>query len=333
MYLARARVNEAGEPATRIVASSDPRSGHWIDVRRHYQRDLERSGATPSKAADLARVVVSGSLTHALASGDLFLDIAESAARSERGDAEMDRPEFDCPVDPPVYRDFMVFEDHFSFGAKWRGEPVPEVLYQQPVSYIGGIAGFRGPGEEIAWPAYSNCIDFELEIGIVIKRGGRNLLPEEARSSILGLTILNDFSARDIQAAEMTAGLGPSKGKHFASAAGPWIATLDELPDGGLEARASIDGETLVTADTGEMIWSIEEIVAWASANENLIAGSLLGTGTVNGGSGLEQQRFLNFGETIELWVDNLGTLANTITEPEPSWQPRPRQGVSCERP
>src|SRR5690348_5085936 len=102
MYVARARVSEAGEPATRVVVSSDPHSGRWVDVRRHLQRDLERSGATSSKAADLARVVVPGSLTEALGAGDMFLDVAAAAADSQRGEAEMHQPEFDCPVDPPV---------------------------------------------------------------------------------------------------------------------------------------------------------------------------------------------------------------------------------------
>lgn len=325
MFIGRARVTEAGEPAARIVASSDPLSGPWVDVRRHYQRQLERSGASQSRARAVARFVVPDSLTDALSVGDLFVDLAEAAAQSARGDAEIPEPDLVCPVDPPVYRDFMVFERHFRFGAEWRGEPVPDVLYQQPVSYIGGISGFVGPGDSIDWPGYSNCIDFELEIGIVIRRNGRNLVPDNAREHVLGLTILNDFSARDIQAAEMTAGLGPSKGKHFASAAGPWIATWDELPTEGLTARASINGDQLVTATTAEMIWSVEEIVSWASASETLLAGSLLGTGTVNEGSGLEQRRFLEVGDTIRLDVDRLGTLANTIAGTEPNWQPEPK--------
>ncbi len=146
-------------------------------------------------------------------------------------------------------------------------------------------AGVLGPDEEVCWPAYSDQIDFELELGIVIGRAGRNITPERARDHILGLTVLNDFSARDIQFQEMGARLGPSKGKHFASAVGPRIVTLDGLDPAALAMRARVNGEPWAEGSSGSILWSIEELVAWASTGENLPAGALLGTGTVGGGS------------------------------------------------
>ncbi|WP_051485974.1 fumarylacetoacetate hydrolase family protein [Nocardioides sp. J54] len=318
MFLARTPAPD-GRP--RLLATDDPASG-WRDIADHYMLGLVRQGATTSAAIRVAAEVVGGSLTRALEHGDLFLDQARGCAESHAGDLDQLHPErFLCPVDPPVYRDFMVFEEHFSFGYRWRGLETPEVMYEMPVSYLGNPASFVGSGDEIPWPHYAEEIDYELELGIVLSRPAAGLTPDTARGSILGLTILNDVSARDIQRREMTAGLGPSKGKHFASAAGPWIATLDELDDD-LAMRAVVNGETRCETHSAEMIWSLEEIVAWASAAEVIPAGSLLGTGTANGGSGVEFGQFLEAGDRVALSVDGLGTLENTLGARGSGWVP-----------
>lgn len=323
MFLGRVP-GEDGLP--RIVATNDPQAG-WRDVRELHRRDLQSQGATAEAADELSRLVVAGNLTAALGSGDLFLDLAARCAADATGEAQTFQPAtFLCPVDPPLYRDFMVFEDHFSFGYRWRGLETPGVLYEMPVSYLGNPASFMGTGAEVPWPHYAEEMDYELELGIVLGRRAADLTPETARSAILGVTILNDFSARDIQRREMAAGLGPSKGKHFASSAGPWIATLDELgPDPDLAMRAEVNGEIRCEARSAEMIWSIEEIVSWASAAEVIPAGSLLGTGTANGGSGVEFGQFLAQGDTVSLTVDKLGTLTNTLSVRGSGWSPSPR--------
>jgi 2-keto-4-pentenoate hydratase/2-oxohepta-3-ene-1,7-dioic acid hydratase in catechol pathway len=172
-------------------------------------------------------------------------------------------------------------------------------------------------------------MDYELELGVVLGRAAADLTPDTAEKAILGVTILNDFSARDIQRREMAAGLGPSKGKHFGSAAGPWIATLDELgPRPDLSMRAEVNGELRCEARSSEMIWSLQEIVAWASTAEVLPAGSLLGTGTANGGSGVEFGQFLNEGDVVSLSIDKLGTLSNTLGARESGWTPVARQSA-----
>ena len=138
-------------------------------------------------------------------------------------------------------------------------------------------------------------MDYELELGIVVGRSGRNLTPETALDHVLGFTVFNDFSARDIERREMTGGLGPSKGKHFGSAVGPRIVTLDALGDD-LRMTARVNGEQWSEGSTGTIMWSVEELVAWASASEPLVAGTLLGSGTVGGGCGLELGRTLSPG-------------------------------------
>jgi 2-keto-4-pentenoate hydratase/2-oxohepta-3-ene-1,7-dioic acid hydratase in catechol pathway len=171
-------------------------------------------------------------------------------------------------------------------------------------------------------------MDYEPELGIVIGRGGSDLTPEEAISRIFGFTILNDFSARDIQMREMPGKLGPFKGKHFACGGGPVIATPDELDwHGGLRMQARVNGETLCDTSSAEAIWSVEELVAWASQGERLVPGWLLGSGTCNGGSTIELGRELSPGDEIELEIEGLGVLRNRLGQPATGgWMPKVRE-------
>jgi 2-keto-4-pentenoate hydratase/2-oxohepta-3-ene-1,7-dioic acid hydratase in catechol pathway len=325
MYFARTRFEGPDGAEPRVIAAKDPYTA-WIDVRRAERLRLERAGAAPMAARRIAEAVVPGSMTMAIEAGQAFADAASAALESlNRGEESVEAPHFIAPLDPSVYRDFMAFERHFSFGYRWRNLEVPKVLYEFPVSYIGGIHGFIGPEEEVPWPHYTRHMDYELELGIVIGSRGKDLRPEEARGHVFGFTILNDFSARDIQVREMTAGLGPSKGKHFASSLGPWIATPDEVPASGLRMQARLNGESVADTTSAQMIWSVEEIVAWASAGEWLAPGMLLGSGTANGGSGIEIDRKLSPGDVIELEIAGLGLLRNVIGQPAGGWSPTPR--------
>jgi 2-keto-4-pentenoate hydratase/2-oxohepta-3-ene-1,7-dioic acid hydratase in catechol pathway len=168
-------------------------------------------------------------------------------------------------------------------------------------------------------------MDYELELGIVIGRGGRDLTPEVALDHVLGVTALNDFSLREVQLREMSAGLGPSKAKHFATSVGPIIAPLDSLPEGGLTMASRVNGKSWCAANSRDMLWSIAEIVAWASTGEYLAPGTLLGSGTAGGGSGIETGRRLQAGDVVELDVEGVGTLTNRIGERGTGWSPTPR--------
>ncbi len=328
MYLGRILHHGPDGPEPRIIAATDL-DGGWVDVRSSERLRLQRAGSGVSAARRVAAAAVPASMTDALDSGRVFLDAAAAALADPTGDAQVPEGErFTLPLDPASYRDFMVFERHFSFGYEWRGVPVPEVMYELPVSYIGSTQAFISPDDDVPWPHFSEHLDYELELGIVVGRSGRNIDPAQALDHVAGLTILNDFSARDIQRREMQGGLGPSKGKHFATAAGPWIATMDEFPDldRGLTMTAKVNDEVTCRATSAEMTWSIAEIVAWAAAGEELAAGTLLGSGTCNGGSGVEIGRKLAPGDLVELEIEKLGLLRNRLGMPGSGWMPAPRK-------
>ena len=131
-------------------------------------------------------------------------------------------------------------------------------------------------------------MDYELEIALVIGTRGQDLHPDEALDHVLGVTVMNDFSARDVQAVEMTAGFGPAKGKDFATSLGPWITTLDELDVKDLTMLARVNGEEWSRGSTSSLTWSLAEIVAYMSRNEPVVPGQVIGSGTVGLGCGLE---------------------------------------------
>ncbi len=310
-------------------------AGRWIDVRRGEALRLERRGATAAAARRLAEVLAPESLTAALQNGEAFLEAAARAAEHPSGDAVVaEEARLLAPVDPPAYRDFMVFEQHFVTGARLLGGREPEaVLYEIPVSYMGSAQAIVGPEAEIRWPSYSRHIDYELELGIVIGRPGTDLTPDDALDHVLGLTILDDFSARDIQSREMQARLGPSKGKHFATAIGPVIVTLDELDHRSLRMQARINGETWSDGSTSSMLWSVAEIVAWASAGEPMVSGTLFGSGTVGGGCGMELQRRLEPNDVVELEIEGIGVLRNRVVGyTEAAWTPEAKQPTYTQR-
>jgi 2-keto-4-pentenoate hydratase/2-oxohepta-3-ene-1,7-dioic acid hydratase in catechol pathway len=311
----------------RIVVSEHG-AARWVDVRASERLRLERGGASSAAALRLAGALVPASLAAALEGGAAFREAAERAAH--QADPEAFAPEgarLLRPVDPPAYRDFMAFEEHFVNASRRFDRQPADVLYEMPVSYFGNVHAIVGPDDEVPWPHYTRAMDYELELGIVIGRAGRDLTPETALDHVLGLVNFNDFSARDIQGVEMTGGLGPSKSKHFGSAVGPWITTLDALDAGDLAMTARVNGETWSQGSTSTLLWSIAELVAWASTGEPLAAGTLLGSGTVGGGCGLELGRSLEPGDVVELEIEGLGVLRNRLgTPPASGWRPEPRE-------
>jgi 2-keto-4-pentenoate hydratase/2-oxohepta-3-ene-1,7-dioic acid hydratase in catechol pathway len=326
LHLGRREVETPDGPEARIVAAADKTPERWVDVRAAERLRLLRSGATSAGARRLSAALIPGSLSAALEAGPAFVEAAAAASHSEDEEAlASPSSRVLAPIDPVAYRDFMAFEQHFVTATrKLRGGEPASVLYELPVSYFGNAQAVLGPDDEIPWPHYTGHMDYELELGIVIGKGGRNVVPEDALGHVLGLTVFNDFSARDIQLREMAGGLGPSKGKHFASAVGPRIVTLDALPDA-LTMTARVNGELWSEGSTGTLLWSIAELVAWASAAEPLAAGTLLGSGTVGGGCGIELDRKLEPGDVVELEIEGIGTLRNPLGRPGHGWLPTAR--------
>jgi 2-keto-4-pentenoate hydratase/2-oxohepta-3-ene-1,7-dioic acid hydratase in catechol pathway len=325
MHLARIAHESPDGTEARIVVAADDAPDGWIDVRAAERLRHERRGASPAAARRLAAAVAPGSMTAALEGGPAFLEAARAALDDGDDAAVAAGARLLAPIDPPAYRDFMAFEEHFVNGSARRGVPPAPVLYELPVSYMGSVQAMLGPDDEIPWPHYTEEMDYELELGIVIGRPGRDIAPDDALDHVLGLTVFNDFSARDIQFREMSGGLGPSKGKHFASSVGPRIVTLDGL---GSELRmtARINGETWSEGSTGTIMWPVSELVAWASAGEPLAAGTLLGSGTVGRGCGLELGRRLSPGDVVELEIEGIGVLRNTLGTPRSGWMPEAKQ-------
>ncbi len=227
-----------------------------------------------------------------------------------------------APVpDPPSFRDFYAFEEHVSRSWKRRGSTVPDAWYEVPVFYFSNPSSMVGPGRVVERPASTQELDFELEVGWVIGEQARDLDPSEAWDAIVGLMVLNDFSARDVQRREMSVGLGPSKGKDFATGAGPCLVTLDELADArrgehlDLEMRARVNGEAVSRGNLADLHYSIAEMTAHASRDATLRPGEVMGTGTVGTGCILDlgTDGWLEPGDEVELEVERLGVLRHEI--------------------
>ena len=228
-----------------------------------------------------------------------------------------------APVpEPPSLRDFYAFERHVAAGARLRGREVAEHWYAAPAFYFSNPASILGPGEPLRRPELVRMLDFELEIAAVIglPTGGGGL-------GLAGFTLMNDWSARDVQAGEMTVGLGPHKAKDFGTSIGPWIVTPDELPyeDGRLRLRARVlvNGEQVTVADAGEQHFGWPEILAHAARNTRLRAGDVLGSGTLAGGCLLElgplaaegrpEGRWIEPGDVVALEAEGIGALETPI--------------------
>jgi 2-keto-4-pentenoate hydratase/2-oxohepta-3-ene-1,7-dioic acid hydratase in catechol pathway len=300
-----------------------------IDLCTAERRRLEQQGASAEAALRVAAATFPGSLTAAIGSGEHFRQRAALALESP--DAAAAIPFADVTwasaIDPPVMLDGSAFEQHL-VNAHARGKrEVPDLFYDVPVYYKMNPVTVYGHEQVVPWPGGAGFMDYELEIAIVIGREGRDLRPEEALDHVLGVTVMNDFSARDVQAREMTAGFGPAKGKDFGTALGPWITTLDELDLGSLTMLARVNGEEWSRGSTSTITWSLAELVAFASRNEVVVPGQVIGSGTVGMGCGLELYRKLQPGDVVELEIEGIGTLRNTLAEPSSTrWDPEPKE-------
>lgn len=228
---------------------------------------------------------------------------------------------------PPVtsLRDFYAFEAHVKTANENRGRAVPPEWYQFPVFYFSNTSAIYGDGDVIPYPSYSSALDYELEIAAVIGTGGINIAAEDAEAHILGFTIFNDWSARDIQAREMRVGLGPAKGKDFASSLLGQVITLDELAERktnrlgvyDLNMIARVNGVERSRGNMRDLHFSFGDMIAWASMDAPLRPGDVIGSGTVGTGCLLELTKgagpWLQPGDVIEFEIDCLGTLRNTI--------------------
>jgi fumarylacetoacetate (FAA) hydrolase len=248
-----------------------------------------------------------------------------------------------APVPHPTScRDGYAFRQHVAAARRNRKVDMIPEFDQYPIFYFTNHNSIQGPGEILCMPDHFEKLDFELEAAIVINRSGRNITAVEADDYIGGLMIMNDMSARRLQMEEMLLNLGPAKGKDFATVIGPMLVTLDELEQfevpckeghtgkaWNLNMKCSVNGVQVSQGNVSDMDWTFAEIIERCSYGVNLFAGDVIGSGTVGTGCFLElngtgklndpnfQEQWLQEGDVVEMEIDGLGILSNTIVKDE----------------
>lgn len=285
-----------------------------------------------------------------LAASDMLSFIAGGAASLAAARQRLANPKNGVPVSaarllapiprPPFMRDFVGFEQHLvnahKATARLRAsqEPNPEaalkrleggafqvnpIWYKQPVYYKMNPNTVVGHEHDVIWPYYSTLFDYEIELACVIGKSGKDIPRERAREHIFGYTILNDFSARDEIAREITMLMGPSKGKDFDTGIvlGPCLVTADAFDPYAADMIVRVNGEERSRGNSGTIHWRFEDMIAHVSRCETLQSGEVLGSGTVGFGCGLELGRFLAPGDVVELEISGIGVLRNRVVRPE----------------
>jgi 2-keto-4-pentenoate hydratase/2-oxohepta-3-ene-1,7-dioic acid hydratase in catechol pathway len=311
--------------------------------------------ATFSAGGQVHAGVVSEAGLHPLPGGTTVLDLVQTGlpAALEAGQRALEEPAVPLegtrllpPLDPPTIRDFVAFEEHVEgvVASVGDGAGVVAEWYEAPTFYFTNPYAVTGPYDDVPVPPGSELLDFELEVAVVVGRDGASLTPDQAREHIFGYTILNDWSARDLQRREMKVSLGPAKGKDSATTLGPWLVTADELepyrgPDGflALDMRVSVNGAEAGQDLLSNMSWPFEDLISYASRGTWVRAGDVLGSGTCGNGGCLAElwgrrgqldPPPLRPGDVVEMTVEGIGTIRNTVvpgTELPPVRPARPR--------
>jgi fumarylacetoacetate (FAA) hydrolase len=331
-----AHVRERHAPAGtnwRLAAALDAaeQPSRWLDLEVARRRSVAADARLAHNSV-LHRQPI-GTLDDHLARGlriDALRELVDGfAARSDDDDAVLGSANlaFGPPVlRPPSVRDFYAFEGHVRTMWERRGGEVPETWYRLPVFYFSNTSEIRGPDEPVWCPAASSELDYELEVAALVDTPAIDLAAERAEDAIGGFTIFNDWSARDLQREETVVRLGPAKGKDFASSFGPWLVTPDELADArhargfDLSMAAEVNGTETSRGRWSDVQFSYGQMLARASADARLRPGDLVGSGTVGGGSLLENRegtlgRYLEPGDEVVLRVERLGTLRTPIVD------------------
>jgi fumarylacetoacetate (FAA) hydrolase len=252
---------------------------------------------------------IEGDRVVALRARDLVEVLVAGAGVPEEGEHRLADVRLGAPVpEPPSVRDFFAFEQHIATARAQQGRSVPPEWYEVPVFYFSNPDAIFGPDDEVPHPRASEELDYELEVAAVVGAEGR----------IAGFTVMNDWSARDLQRQEMRVGLGPAKGKDFATSLGPVLVTVDEFDGSEAEMVAHVNGEERSRGNLRDLYHPWKAIVERASLNARLRPGDVLGSGTVGTGCILEagDGRWLAVGDVVELEVEGIGVLRNVVAPP-----------------
>ena len=243
---------------------------------------------------------------------------------------------------PSSCRDGYAFRQHVAAARRNRAVDMIPEFDEFPIFYFTNHNSIQGPGDIYCMPDHFDKLDFELEAAIVINRSGRNIKAADADEYIAGLMIMNDMSARTLQMDEMKLNLGPAKGKDFSTVIGPMLVTLDELEkyevpckEGhtgkawNLGMKCWVNGIQVSEGNVSDMDWTFAELIERSSYGVNLFPGDVIGSGTVGTGCFLElngtgklndpnyQAQWLQEGDVVEMEIDGLGKLSNTIVKEE----------------
>jgi 2-keto-4-pentenoate hydratase/2-oxohepta-3-ene-1,7-dioic acid hydratase in catechol pathway len=330
MRLVTFEVPSAGLPVRRsgVLAAN----GDVLDLALSRAAWLEARGKTGAGARGEADCPCD--LLAFLATGDAALEAAREALEHAERDGveafeavELRHAAGAVRLLPPLprpnsLRNFSLIEQHLLAAIetlkKRVGGNAPSITaiapewYKIPAFFKSSVEEIYGPDDVIPWPAFTDKLDYELEIGAVVGKRGRHVAAEDAEAYIVGYTIYNDWSARDFQQREMSINLGPGLCKDFATSIGPCIATADEFDRDAAKLTARVDGEQW-TESSLTMRITYEEVVEWVTQALTIVPGDVLSSGTVAGGCGIEFDRWIPQGATIELEAEGIGILRNRV--------------------
>jgi 2-keto-4-pentenoate hydratase/2-oxohepta-3-ene-1,7-dioic acid hydratase in catechol pathway len=306
------------------------RTGAWeadtiIDLQLARALLLERRGR--ARAAIIAAAEIPTDMLEFLQGGEYALELTREAVAhvldsgdEQFGAATLRHQEGSVRLLAPLprpnsLRDFLVFEEHLRNCLRTMGveESFPPEWYNLPAHYKGNPDAIYGPEDVVPYPPYTEKLDFELEVCAVVGASGYRVKSADAGRHIFGYTLYNDWSARDLQRRESSVGIGPGISKDFASSIGPCIVTADAFDTDTARLEARVDGQQVSAGTLANMNFSFEEIIEYASQEATIQPGDLLGSGTIGGGCGLEFDRYLDPGSTVELWGEGIGTLRNRV--------------------
>lgn len=256
---------------------------------------------------------------------DVTLEAGELMIVHEMRDIELRTP----VPNPSTLRDFYVFEQHVKAARARRGAGMIPEWYEIPVFYFSNTSELYGTEEPVPSPQHSQEVDFELEMAAVIGREGHDIAADDAPGYIAGYMVMNDWSARDLWRKEQALNMGPAKGKDFATSLGPWLVTPDELDDRrvgsgkderyDLQMRGWINGDQLTQDNARTMYYTFPQMIERASQHVRLRPGDVIGSGTCGTGCilelGTERHRWLLAGDVVEMEIERLGMLRNTLTD------------------
>ncbi len=243
------------------------------------------------------------------------------------------------PLQPRSFRDCSLYEQHWiqsSRGYARRFLPMASVFtrcyervlrrpfpafkphplaYRQPVYYFGNHLSFVPSGTAMRTPLYTQALDYELELAAVLAKPLLNASPQEALDAIGGFVVINDWSARDIQRAEMRTGLGPQKCKHFCSAMSDEIVDAQDVWPRiqSLTAWVELNGQRVATTSTAHMLHDWATTLSFLSTEEPLWPGELIASGTLPFGCAMENGHWVKPGDTLRLGIDGVGEIQQTL--------------------